>query len=93
MDVFAKLLIRLSYCPNVCLTTFSTSVRLEAMSIASFIFPNPRNNRKYDAYNFPIADARENDFLVAVEAPEEYPLSILAKLLDAVPAFLPDEAS
>ena len=59
------------------------------MSIASFIFPNPLNNRKYDAYNFPIADARENDFLVALEAPEVNPLNELVMLLDAVPAAPP----
>ena len=59
------------------------------MSIASFIFPNPRNNRKYDAYSFPIADARENDFLVAVEALELNQLNDPVMLFAAVPAAPP----
>ena len=89
MDVFAKLLIRLSYCPNVCLTTFSTSVSEDDMSIASPSSLNPRNKAQYVAYTFPIADARENDFLVTAEAPELNPLNELVMLFAAVPAAPP----
>ena len=53
----------LSYFPNACLTTLSASVTADDMSIASFIFSIPRNSKKYVAYTFPIADAREKDLI------------------------------
>ena len=50
---------------------------------------NPLNKAQYVAYTLPIADARENDFLVTTDALELNPLNELVMLFAAVPAAPP----